>query len=89
VVWGKGAIQVFPEVIEVEAYAGFKGAEQPRVFVWRGRRLRVERTQETWHQQDLEGKRKVFFRVEASDSKSYLLSHSSDIDEWSLEEEPR
>jgi hypothetical protein len=75
--------------VQVEAYAGFKGSEQPRAFFWQGKRLEVRQIKDTWHEEDLSGKRKLFFRIEASDLKSYLLSYASDLDEWFLEEESK
>jgi hypothetical protein len=73
-------------VISVEAYAGFKGSEKPRAFLWQGKRLEVRQIKDTWHQEDESGRRRLFFRVEASDLKTYLLSYSSKTDEWLLED---
>ncbi len=73
------------ERIEVEAYAGYKGPEMPRVFLWKGRKLEVKKVKRTWYQEDTKGTRYQFFRIQASDKKEYLISYSVREDTWYLE----
>ncbi|HAW60338.1 MAG TPA: hypothetical protein DCW86_02555 [Actinobacteria bacterium] len=73
------------ERIEVEAYSGYKAEEKPRAFVFRGQFHRVCDIERVWHQEDLQGKRKVFFKVRAEDGRVYEISHYEVTGEWFLE----
>lgn len=73
------------ERIEVEAYSGYKAEEKPRAFVFHGQSHRVCDIERVWHQEDLQGKRKIFFKVRAEDGRVYEISHDEVAEEWFLE----
>lgn len=72
-------------LIEVEAYAGYKGAEMPRSFFWEGKKHEVKQLKKTWHQESSRGKRFQFFLFQADDAKEYLISFSEEEDKWYME----
>jgi hypothetical protein len=62
------------EVVEVDAYSGYKGDERPLSFLFNGVCIRVERIVAMWVDQDVaNGEQRRFFRVEGSDGRLYTL----------------
>jgi hypothetical protein len=65
--------------VRVECYAGYRGEEEPRRFVWKGRQLDVVEIADRW----LDPTHR-YFKVLASDGAVYLLRHDVDSGEWEL-----
>ena len=65
--------------IEVECYAGYRGAEEPRAFVIGERRLDVLAIEDRWAGLDYR-----YFKVAASDGNTYVLRHDEAPDVWTL-----
>ncbi len=66
--------------LKVESYSGYKADERPVSFILNGRRFKVEECLDTWY-----GPNDAFFKVRAEDSNIYILKHSKEDDEWTLE----
>jgi hypothetical protein len=67
------------EPIEVIAYAGYQGEQEPRALVVDGQRLEVLGIADRWY--DPDGK---YFKVRASDGSQYLLRCDARTLDWSL-----
>jgi len=67
------------EVVTVECYSGYTYAQEPRAFVWQGRRLAVTEVARAWRQP--EG---PCFRVRAEDGRRYDLIYDESTDIWHL-----
>jgi hypothetical protein len=66
--------------IRVECYSGHKADERPIKF-WLGEDvLFVDTVEDQWY-----GPTDVYFRVIADDGNSYVLGHSEQDDQWTLE----
>lgn len=65
--------------IDVECYAGYRGAEEPRRFALGDRRLEVVEIRDRWAGPDHR-----YFRVLASDGDLYVLRHDEPTGEWTL-----
>lgn len=65
--------------IQVECYAGYRGAQEPRAFTLDGRRLEVREIQDRWTGPDYR-----YFKVAADDGDMYVLRHDERIGEWTL-----
>ena len=63
----------------VECYSGHTYAQEPRAFIWQGRRHIVQKVERTWRTP--EGPR---FRVITDDGDSYELAYNEQADTWSL-----
>lgn len=66
--------------LKVESYSGYKADQRPLSFVMNGRRFEVKECLDTWYGPD-----HAFFKVRADDSNIYILKHSPEDDEWTLE----
>ncbi len=66
--------------LKVESYSGYKADQRPVSFVLHGRRFQVAECLDTWYGPD-----HAFFKVRADDSNIYILKHSPEDDEWTLE----
>lgn len=75
------------ELIEVESYSGYKIAEKPRSFTWRGKRMEILRIERTWRE-EIEGDYKTFFEIIAEDAQKYMISYNETADQWFLETSP-
>ncbi|MFZ3063126.1 MAG: DUF6504 family protein [Actinomycetota bacterium] len=75
------------ELIEVESYSGYKIAEKPRSFTWRGKRMEILRIERTWRE-EREGDYKTFFEIIAEDAQKYMISYNETADQWFLETSP-
>ena len=64
--------------LTVECYSGHTYAQEPRAFVWQGRRYVVQKVERAWRTP--EG---PHFRVIA-DGDSYELAYNEQADIWSL-----
>ncbi len=65
--------------LTVDAYAGYKGEETPRSFTIDGRRFSVKEIVERWYSET-----HSYFRLLASDGKSYVIRFDLDEDCWEL-----
>ena len=65
--------------IEVVAYAGYQGEQEPRALVVDGQRLDVLGVADRWY--DPEAR---YFKVRASDGAVYLLRCDAETLDWSL-----
>lgn len=70
--------------IDVHAYAGYRGEEEPRSFLLDKERIEVKEILSLWIEEDEEGSRKRFFKVKGSDGFQYMLSYNEDTHEWFL-----
>lgn len=66
--------------LKVESYSGYKADQRPTRFTLLGRTFQVEEVMDRWYGPD-----HAYFKVRADDSNIYILKHSPDADEWSLE----
>jgi hypothetical protein len=65
--------------IRVECHAGYRAAEEPRVF-WLGeRRIEVVEIADRWLDP-----RHRYFKVRADDGREYVLRHDVASDDWEL-----
>jgi hypothetical protein len=65
--------------VDVVCYAGYRGEEEPRRFVFAGRDLTVIEILDRW----LDPAHR-YFKVRGSDDGIYLLRHDSESDTWEL-----
>ncbi len=63
----------------VEAYAGYKGEETPRVFIHDGVRHEVREIIERWYTE-----RYSYFKLRADDGRRYVLRYDQDELLWEL-----
>jgi hypothetical protein len=75
------------ELIDVESYSGYKTAEKPRSFTWRGRRMEILHIERAWRE-ERGGEYKTFFEIIAEDAQKYVISYNETSDEWFLETNP-
>ena len=68
------------KTIEVIAYAGYVGEQEPRAVVLEGRRLAVERIERRWRDPDADR-----FEVRLEDGRRLELRHDRDGEWWSGE----
>jgi len=66
--------------LKVESYSGYKVDQRPLSFTLNGRLFRVLEWLDAWYGPD-----HAFFKVRADDSNIYILKHSPENDEWTLE----
>ena len=74
------------EPIQVQCYAGARGAETPRVVVQGGRYRPVARVIERWIEEALDprGGRRQWFRVEFEDGEAAAIYLDLALDMWFL-----
>lgn len=65
--------------VEVQTYDGHKGAERPRAFVWKERRIECGKILDRWYGEDHE-----YFKVEGDDSRTYILRYDRRSDAWEI-----
>lgn len=65
--------------LTVECYSGHTYAQEPRAFVWQGRRHVVQKVERAWRTP--EG---PHFQVVADDGDRYELAYNEQADTWSL-----
>lgn len=65
--------------VRVECYAGYRGEEEPRRFVWQEQHLQVAEILDRW----LDPTHR-YFKVRADEGTVYLLRHDVDSGEWEL-----
>lgn len=72
--------------VKVQCYAGFKGDEEPRLFIFYQRIIEIEEIVDRWYQVESkpEWPRANYFRVRGSDQRIYMLKHDLESDEWYL-----
>lgn len=68
-----------PPHVTVEAYAGYKGEETPRVFTLDGVRLSADEILSRWYT-----KTHSSFRIHASDGQRYVLRYDLNQEVWEL-----
>ena len=68
-----------PPHVTVEAYAGSKGEEPPRVFTLDGVRLSVDEILSRWYTET-----HSCFRIHASDGQRYVLRYDLNQEVWEL-----
>lgn len=66
--------------VQVECYAGYRGDEEPRVFLVDGRRVVIVRLESRWLTPSHR-----YFEVEGDDGVGYTLRHHVLSDAWELE----
>ena len=66
--------------LKVESYSGYKADQRPTSFTLNDRTFRVQELLDTWYGPD-----HAYFKVRADDSNIYILKHSPELNEWSLE----
>lgn len=69
----------FPRRVEVEAYSGYKANERPLSFVLEGKRLEVQEVTDRWY-----GVEDDYFKLLASDGRTYILKWRRLLDVWLL-----
>ncbi|MGQ9545614.1 MAG: hypothetical protein ACUVTR_00385 [Dehalococcoidia bacterium] len=67
--------------IQVGCYSGYIYAEQPRSFVWEGKRVDIKTVEQAWQES---GRR--LFRVVTGDGKLFELCYNEGDDLWSAVE---
>jgi hypothetical protein len=66
--------------LKVESYSGYKADQRPTAFTLNGHTFQVKELLDTWYGPD-----HAYFKVRADDSNIYILKHSPESNEWSLE----
>ena len=74
------------EGIEVECYAGYKGEETPRAFVYQEKRYAIVEVLDRWYEEGLDPKdlRHDYFRVKTEDGEIFLIRHTPRFQAWTL-----
>ena len=74
------------EEIEVECYAGYKGEETPRAFVYQEKRYAIVEVLDRWHEGGLDPQdlRHDYFRVKTEDGEIFLIRHTPRFQAWTL-----
>ena len=65
--------------IHVDCYAGYRGEEEPRSFVFGERRFAVLEIVDRW----LDPAHR-YFKVKADDGRTFVLRHDASTDVWEL-----
>jgi len=88
---GAGVVQSEPAMnrfipIQVDCYAGYKGEEAPRSFVWNDRRYQVEEIVDRWYQASRDPQTPAcdYFKVRAADGALFVLRVDREIAAWHL-----
>jgi hypothetical protein len=74
------------EEIEVECYAGYKGEETPRAFVYQEKRYAIVEVLDRWYEGGLDPKdlRHDYFRVKTEDGEIFLIRYTPRFQAWTL-----
>ncbi|HYA87685.1 MAG TPA: hypothetical protein VEI57_11540 [Nitrospirota bacterium] len=71
------------QTIEVTTYAGYRGAERPRSFVFEGSKVDVLGVVQMWVEEEHKTrKQRRFFTVKGNDTFTYTLFHDLETGEW-------
>jgi hypothetical protein len=72
--------------IQVDCYAGYKGEESPRSFVWNDRRHEVEEIVDRWYQASRDPQIPAcdYFKVRTADGALFLLRMDRETSTWHL-----
>jgi hypothetical protein len=74
------------EEIQVESYAGYKGEESPRAFVYLGKRYEVIEILDRWYEGGVDPKalRHDYSRVKTKETEIFLLRYTPRFQSWTL-----
>lgn len=74
------------EEIAVECYAGYKGEETPRAFIYRNRRFEGLEVLDRWYEggMDPAGLAHNYFKVKTPDGENFLLRYTPRFQTWTL-----
>ena len=74
------------EDIQVESYAGYKGEESPRSFVYLKKRHEVIDILDRWYEEGVDPKalRHDYFRVKTKEEEIFLLRYTPRFQSWTL-----
>lgn len=74
---------VFEEVA-VECYAGYKGEETPRAFIWQYRRSEILEVLDRWYEGGMDPIRVAhnYFKVKTADGDIFLLRYTPRFQAW-------
>ncbi len=74
------------EEIEVECYAGYKGEETPRAFVYQGKRHEIIEVVDRWYQGGLDphDPRHDYFRVKTNEGEIFIIRYTPRFQAWTL-----
>ncbi len=71
------------EMVEVQAYAGYKGEESPRAFRLAGNRVEVMKIMTQWIEEQAGSRGRLrCFRVKGSDWREHVLCCDEEKMEW-------
>ena len=71
------------EEIEVIAYAGYRDEEEPRFFLFQGKKICVEHIGERWVEEGPDRRRRRFFKVRGREG-LYTLCYDEESRGWYL-----
>jgi hypothetical protein len=76
---------VFEEVA-VECYAGYKGGETPRAFIYQNRRFENLEVMDRWYEGGIDpcGVAHNYFKVKTSDEEIFLLRYTPRFQSWTV-----
>src|SRR5262245_15991039 len=66
--------------IRVDAYSGYKANERPRQFMLDDEIYEITAVLDQWYEPSA-----VYFKVQSTEGKTYLLRYDEDSDEWTLQ----
>ena len=79
------------EQIEVESYSGYRLAEKPKNFTWRGEKYEILEIKRQWIE-EREGERRRYFEIltsplhrETRDVEIHLISYDEKTAQWFIE----
>lgn len=74
------------EVIDVQAYSGYKHNEKPISFRFQGKDYKVVEIVDRWYEGSVESNKPYmnYFKVRAEDAKEYILRYNNLFDKWSI-----
>jgi hypothetical protein len=74
------------EVIDVQAYSGYKHNERPISFRFQGKDYKVVEIVDRWYEGSVESDKPHmnYFKVRAEDAKEYILRYNNLFDKWSI-----
>jgi hypothetical protein len=65
--------------VQVETYDGHKGAERPKSFVWKERRIECREIIDRWY-----GENHEYFKTNGDDGRIYILRYDREDDFWEI-----
>ena len=74
------------EDIRVDCYAGYKGEETPRAFVYQEKRYEILEIIDRWYEGGLDPQdlRHDYFKVKTTDKEIFLIRYTPRFDGWTL-----